>query len=63
MEPQTAVRIYGGRQGQYVRQQKEKEAGQKTDLLVSQTFGCQMNARDSEKLSGILEDDRVCGDR
>ena len=37
---------------QYVAQ-KEKEAGRKLTCCVH-TFGCQMNARDSEKLLGIL---------
>ena len=32
---------------------KEKEAGRKLTFCVN-TFGCQMNARDSEKLIGIL---------
>ena len=35
--------------------QKEKEAGRKLTCCVH-TFGCQMNARDSEKLLGILTD-------
>ena len=39
---------------QYVAQ-KEKEAGRKLTCCVH-TFGCQMNARDSEKLLGILTD-------
>lgn len=34
--------------------EKEKELGRKLTFCV-QTFGCQMNARDSEKLVGILE--------
>ena len=34
--------------------QKEAELGRKLTFCV-QTFGCQMNARDSEKLVGILE--------
>ena len=33
---------------------KELELGRKLTFCV-QTFGCQMNARDSEKLVGILE--------
>ena len=33
--------------------QMEKEAGRKMTFCVN-TFGCQMNARDSEKLCGIL---------
>lgn len=33
---------------------KEEEAGRRLTYCVT-TFGCQMNARDSEKLSGILE--------
>lgn len=33
---------------------KEKEAGRKLTFCVN-TFGCQVNARDSEKLIGILE--------
>ena len=33
---------------------KEQELGRKLTFCV-QTFGCQMNARDSEKLVGILE--------
>ena len=33
---------------------KEAELGRKLTFCV-QTFGCQMNARDSEKLVGILE--------
>ena len=37
----------------YVRQMAE-ELG-RTPYLCTQTFGCQMNARDSEKLEGILE--------
>ncbi|MDD6572515.1 MAG: tRNA (N6-isopentenyl adenosine(37)-C2)-methylthiotransferase MiaB [Thermoflexaceae bacterium] len=35
-------------------QQKEKELGRTLKACVN-TFGCQMNARDSEKLVGILE--------
>lgn len=35
-------------------QKKELEAGRKLSCCVT-TFGCQMNARDSEKLVGILE--------
>lgn len=34
---------------------EEEEAGRKLTFHVT-TFGCQMNARDSEKLRGILED-------
>ena len=34
-------------------EEKAKKAGRKLTCCV-QTFGCQMNARDSEKLSGIL---------
>ena len=34
-------------------EEKAKKAGRKLTCFV-QTFGCQMNARDSEKLSGIL---------
>ncbi|MBQ3029623.1 MAG: radical SAM protein, partial [Agathobacter sp.] len=34
--------------------EKEQEMGRKLTFCV-QTFGCQMNARDSEKLVGILE--------
>ncbi|MCU6746714.1 tRNA (N6-isopentenyl adenosine(37)-C2)-methylthiotransferase MiaB [Faecalicatena acetigenes] len=34
--------------------EKEREAGRKLTFCVT-TFGCQMNARDSEKLTGILE--------
>lgn len=34
--------------------QKEAELGRKLQACIK-TFGCQMNARDSEKLSGILE--------
>ncbi|MEJ8733258.1 tRNA (N6-isopentenyl adenosine(37)-C2)-methylthiotransferase MiaB [Mediterraneibacter sp. ICN-202921] len=34
--------------------EKEREAGRKFTFCVT-TFGCQMNARDSEKLTGILE--------
>ena len=37
---------------------KEKELGRKLTFHVT-TFGCQMNARDSEKLVGILEDIRI----
>lgn len=37
---------------QYV-SEKEKEYGRKLTMCVT-TFGCQMNARDSEKLTGIL---------
>lgn len=33
---------------------KEKEIGRKLTACVN-TFGCQMNARDSEKLIGILK--------
>jgi len=33
---------------------KEEEIGRKLTCCVT-TFGCQMNARDSEKLSGILQ--------
>ncbi len=36
-------------------QKKEKELGRKLTCCVT-TFGCQMNARDSEKLSGILKE-------
>ena len=39
--------------GEYVRK-LEQELGRKPTCCVT-TFGCQMNARDSEKLSGILE--------
>ncbi|MDD6492712.1 MAG: tRNA (N6-isopentenyl adenosine(37)-C2)-methylthiotransferase MiaB [Firmicutes bacterium] len=39
--------------GEYVRK-LEQELGHKPTCCVT-TFGCQMNARDSEKLSGILE--------
>ena len=35
--------------------QKENKIGRKLTFCV-QTFGCQMNARDSEKLTGILKD-------
>lgn len=35
--------------------EKEKDAGRKLTCHV-ETFGCQMNARDSEKLRGILEE-------
>ena len=41
--------------------QMEKEAGRKMTFCVN-TFGCQMNARDSEKLCGILKCHRVSGD-
>lgn len=34
--------------------EKERESGRKLTFFVN-TFGCQMNARDSEKLVGILE--------
>ena len=34
--------------------EKEEEYGRKLTFHVT-TFGCQMNARDSEKLTGILE--------
>ncbi|WFR60011.1 tRNA (N6-isopentenyl adenosine(37)-C2)-methylthiotransferase MiaB [Anaerocolumna sp. AGMB13025] len=34
--------------------EKEKEAGRPL-TYITQTFGCQMNAKDSEKLAGILE--------
>ena len=37
----------------YVRQMAQ-ELG-RVPFLCTQTFGCQMNARDSEKLEGILE--------
>ena len=36
-------------------QEKEAELGRKLTCCVK-TFGCQMNARDSEKLVGILTD-------
>lgn len=36
-------------------EKEEKEVGRKLTFHVT-TFGCQMNARDSEKLRGILED-------
>ena len=35
-------------------QKKAEEAGRPLSFFV-QTFGCQMNARDSEKLRGILQ--------
>ena len=38
---------------QYVKEQEELAGHPLTAAVV--TFGCQMNARDSEKLSGILE--------
>ena len=38
---------------QYVKEQEELAGHPLTADVV--TFGCQMNARDSEKLSGILE--------
>ena len=34
---------------------REEEAGRKLTFHI-ETFGCQMNARDSEKLRGILEE-------
>lgn len=34
---------------------REREAGRKLTFCV-ETFGCQMNARDSEKITGILEE-------
>lgn len=47
---------------------REKELNRKLKFHIT-TFGCQMNARDSEKLSGILkevgyveEDDEACAD-
>lgn len=36
------------------REEKEKELGRPLTFCVT-TFGCQMNARDSEKLEGVLE--------
>ena len=36
-------------------QKKEQTLGRKLTFHVT-TFGCQMNARDSEKLVGILEE-------
>ena len=39
---------------QYLLKEEERE-GRKLTACI-QTFGCQMNARDSEKLAGILED-------
>ena len=36
-------------------EEKERELGRKLTACVT-TFGCQMNARDSEKLIGILEE-------
>ncbi len=39
---------------QAITRQKEAEEGRKLTYHI-QTFGCQMNARDSEKLAGILE--------
>ena len=41
-------------------QELSRQEGRPLTYCVT-TFGCQMNARDSEKLSGILEEDRVCG--
>lgn len=40
-------------QAKGILEEKAKKAGRKLTCCV-QTFGCQMNARDSEKLSGIL---------
>ena len=60
MEPQRQF-YYMEVAKEYVRQ-LEKKKGRKLTFHVS-TFGCQMNARDSEKLTGILRNDRVCGDR
>ena len=44
---------------EYLRQLSE-EKGSPLTFHVS-TFGCQMNARDSEKLVGIFREDRFCG--
>ena len=52
MEPQRQF-YYMEVAKEYVRQLEEKK-GRKLTFHVS-TFGCQMNARDSEKLTGILE--------
>ena len=35
--------------------EKSKKLGRPLDWPAPQTFGCQMNARDSEKIKGILE--------
>lgn len=42
------------RMAKQILQEKEQEMGRKLTCCVN-TFGCQMNARDSEKLSGILQ--------
>ena len=44
----------------YVEQLSAKKGSPLTFHVT--TFGCQMNARDSEKLVGILEQHRLCGD-
>ncbi len=45
---------------EYLRQLSE-EKGSPLTFHVS-TFGCQMNASDSEKLSRYFREDRFCGD-
>ena len=57
-EPQRQY-YYIARARAYVKAESER-LGRPLTCVVT-TFGCQMNARDSEKLSGILAD-RICGD-
>lgn len=52
-EPDPPVLLYP-KMIRNIIQKKEEELGRKL-TFCTQTFGCQMNARDSEKLSGILE--------
>ena len=51
-EPERQYYFMDVLKGWYKEQEKEK--GRKLTYHV-QTFGCQMNAKDSEKLAGILE--------
>ena len=53
-EEEPARQYYFIAKARILLKEKEKEAGRKFTFCVT-TFGCQMNARDSEKLTGILE--------
>ena len=53
MEPQR--QFYFVDQCRKIVRQKEQEKGRKLTVCIN-TFGCQMNAKDSEKLLGIMEE-------
>ena len=53
-EPEADRQYYFIRKLQLWMEEKKKELGRPLTACIT-TFGCQMNARDSEKLCGILE--------